>query len=479
MPSFISLTSEYAPKQHRATIVGLLWAGFPLGGVLGGLLASQLIPAYGWQSLFWVGGILPILLTILLFIALPESIGFLVSSGAPRERIVRILARVCPGWVLPAGARFTLGEEKAEAASIRELFSPGRSGGTALLWVSFFFTFMILVTNTAWAPTLLRGEGVAVAQSAFVMAIFNLGSVAGTSLAGYLVTRFGASAILPAAFIGATASLAMVGQSGPSIPLVILFQGLLGFCLGAGSSGLIALGALFLSDGHPLHRARLGHGHGPVRLLRRPAHDRVARGMAVADRDDLSRDRATRAARCRHGRAGGPAKGRPDSRSEARNRPARPLNRVFAHDAQERVSLAGTRPPSCERTRYEHPSQARRFGPTLLASRRLRPDQRARTVVAAMPPTFERHLQRADRGWRPDTATARDHAGHASARSPDPGQDLGPDGGRPQHRRRGDPASRCARPGREAPLPGRLPGFRTRTDRGGRGDGRGFAPQGP
>jgi MFS transporter, AAHS family, 4-hydroxybenzoate transporter len=40
MPSFISLTSEYCPRRLRAVIVALLWAGFPLGGFVGGLLAS-------------------------------------------------------------------------------------------------------------------------------------------------------------------------------------------------------------------------------------------------------------------------------------------------------------------------------------------------------------------------------------------------------------------------------------------------------
>jgi len=83
MPSFISLTSEYSPRRLRAVIVALLWAGFPLGGFVGGLLASWIIPAYGWQSVFWVGGVLPLFVCVVLIFALPESIGFLVASAAP------------------------------------------------------------------------------------------------------------------------------------------------------------------------------------------------------------------------------------------------------------------------------------------------------------------------------------------------------------------------------------------------------------
>ena len=101
MPSFISLASEYVPKARRATVVSLLWAGFPLGGVIGGVLGSWIIPAYGWQSIFLVGGFLPILLSVILATVLPESVSFLVAAGKPTDRIGRTLrrTRTCvAGW---------------------------------------------------------------------------------------------------------------------------------------------------------------------------------------------------------------------------------------------------------------------------------------------------------------------------------------------------------------------------------------------
>ncbi|MBV8911849.1 MAG: MFS transporter, partial [Acetobacteraceae bacterium] len=91
MPSFISLASEYVPRKRHALWITLLWAGFPLGGVIGGVLASLLIPRFGWQSVFYVGGITPVVLAVVLIGALPESIGFLVNTGAPAERILALL----------------------------------------------------------------------------------------------------------------------------------------------------------------------------------------------------------------------------------------------------------------------------------------------------------------------------------------------------------------------------------------------------
>jgi len=175
MPSFISLGSEYAPWRLRAVLVGMLWAGFPLGGVLGGILGARLIPAFGWQSLFYVGGVLPVLLAIVLIQALPESIGFLVASGAPPVRIATLLARIT-GHTPPPGTRFVLGEQRVPGLPLRQLFTQGRGPGTVLLWIAYFTIFLLLVTNTAWSPILLHAGGMPVPQAAIAVAAFNAGS---------------------------------------------------------------------------------------------------------------------------------------------------------------------------------------------------------------------------------------------------------------------------------------------------------------
>ena len=59
-PNLIALTSEYSPARVRATMVTIVVAGMSLGGFVGGLAAAQLIPAFGWQSIFVAGGILPL-----------------------------------------------------------------------------------------------------------------------------------------------------------------------------------------------------------------------------------------------------------------------------------------------------------------------------------------------------------------------------------------------------------------------------------
>jgi AAHS family 4-hydroxybenzoate transporter-like MFS transporter len=252
-------------------IVALLWAGFPLGGFVGGLLASWIIPAFGWQSVFWVGGVVPLLVCAALIAALPESIGFLVASRAPAQQIASLLRRVYPAVSIPTDATFVLNEEQARGVPVAQLFAMGRAAGTILLWISFFIALMMLVTNSAWAPILLKQEGIGTRDAALAMAAFNLGSVIATSFAGWLIVRAGASIILPLVMIGSAVSVALVGYAAPSVGTVILLQGLFGTFMGGGSSGLIALAAIYYPTairstgvGWAMGMGRVGSFAGPL-----------------------------------------------------------------------------------------------------------------------------------------------------------------------------------------------------------------------
>jgi MFS transporter, AAHS family, 4-hydroxybenzoate transporter len=243
MPSFISLASEYVPKARRATVVSLLWAGFPLGGVIGGLLGSKIIPAYGWQSIFIVGGILPVLLSAILAVVLPESASFLVAAGKSSERIGRTLRRIFPHLSIADDIKFEFAREVAPTTTVLELFRSGRAIGTLLLWVSFFFAFMILVTNSAWSPILLRRVGIATEQSALALALFNFGSLFGSGAAGMLLNRLGILRVLPPTLALGGLAYVMVGWSAPSFGALSVAEGLFGLLLGCASSALIALSA--------------------------------------------------------------------------------------------------------------------------------------------------------------------------------------------------------------------------------------------
>jgi MFS transporter, AAHS family, 4-hydroxybenzoate transporter len=182
-----------------------------------------------------------------------------------------LLRKAFPTAPVPADATFVLNEERASGVPVVQLFAMGRAVGTVLLWVSFFIAFMMLVTNSAWAPTLLKREGIGIREASLAMAAFNLGSVIATSFAGWLIVRAGASVILPLVMLGSALSMALIGYAAPSVGAVILLQGLFGVCMGGGSSGLIALAAIYYPTairstgvGWAMGMGRVGSFTGPL-----------------------------------------------------------------------------------------------------------------------------------------------------------------------------------------------------------------------
>jgi len=90
MPNAVALTSEFSPHRRRATMVMAMFAGFSIGAALGGLLAAALIPAFGWRSVFLVGGLAPLLLVPVLLYALPESIRYLALVGGRDGEVAKL-----------------------------------------------------------------------------------------------------------------------------------------------------------------------------------------------------------------------------------------------------------------------------------------------------------------------------------------------------------------------------------------------------
>lgn len=193
--------------------------------------------------------------------------------GAARRHILDLLVQISPTANIAPGCQFVINGEKIRGVPVWQLFSTGMAYGTVLLWASYFVTFMMLVTSAAWVPTLLQRAGINGAQSSVAVALFALGSVFGTPLAGFLVSRLAPRRILPAALVGSAVTLGAVGYASQSIELVMVCLGLAGFFLGVASSGLIALAPLLYPTatrstgvGWAMGFGRLGSFVGPLAI---------------------------------------------------------------------------------------------------------------------------------------------------------------------------------------------------------------------
>src|SRR5947207_2904288 len=94
MPNAIALTAEFTPKKYRSIAVTTMFCGFSIGAAVGGFVAAGLISSFGWQAVFVVGGLIPLVTAALSFSFLPESIRFLLLKGGEKQRAMKYLSRI-------------------------------------------------------------------------------------------------------------------------------------------------------------------------------------------------------------------------------------------------------------------------------------------------------------------------------------------------------------------------------------------------
>ena len=245
MPNAIALTSEYAPKKYRATAVMTMFTGFSIGAAVGGLVAARLISRWGWQSVFVVGGILPLIIGALALVFLPESIRFLLVRGKDRGRVVHYLSRIAPNH--GAFEEMTVGAEEHRSGTfaVTQLFTDRRASMTLLLWVMFFMNLLDLYFINSWLPTVINDVGIKVETAIIITSMFQVGGAVGALLLGRFFDREGSFKFLAWTYFGAAVTIFLIGEAGVSVPLLTLTVFAAGIGVIGGQTGSNALTAEF------------------------------------------------------------------------------------------------------------------------------------------------------------------------------------------------------------------------------------------
>lgn len=242
LPNAIALTAEYMPRKSRATGVMIMFSGFAIGAALGGAIAAALIPRYGWQSVFVVGGLLPCFTAALMW-DLPESIRFLVIQSSEHRRIRAILHKISPELVIPADASFTSGEHREQGFPVAHLFTQGRARITLLLWVIFFMSLLELFFLNSWLPTILHDAGLSLRQAILITTMFQTGGAVASLILGRFIDRMTSYRVLVWAYLGASVCVFFIGPASASLLWGTLAVFAAGFCVVGAQTGANALAA--------------------------------------------------------------------------------------------------------------------------------------------------------------------------------------------------------------------------------------------
>jgi MFS transporter, AAHS family, 4-hydroxybenzoate transporter len=271
MPNSMALCGEFSPQRSRVSIMMLISCGFTVGAMLGGVVAAALIPSFGWQSVFYVGGAVPLLIAIAMLKLLPESIQFQVLKGEDRQKTAAVLRRVLPGKVIPADVELVVNESAKTGVPVVALFGDGRALGTITFWAISFLNLIALYFLSNWLPTITKLAGLSLEKAVLVGATLQLGGTLGTIAMGWLIDRVGFKRILVPCFLVAAGAIALIGHSTSSIVMLFAVVFVTGFAVVGGQPAINAMAANYYPTalrttgvGWCLGIGRIGSVVGPV-----------------------------------------------------------------------------------------------------------------------------------------------------------------------------------------------------------------------
>ena len=215
MPTTVALTSDYTPDRWRTSVVMFMFTGNTIGAFFAGQIAAQILPTWGWPGIFYVGGVVPLVLLVGLIFALPESPQF-------------------QGGARPAAA---------QANPVSGLFADGLAVSTLLLWAIFLINLLNMYLIGYWLPTVLNLEGFTSADAAFAASIYSLGGMLITLALGPSIARLGAERVLASSLLmGAICIYAVATVRLPHAWMMVVLFGAGGGFIGSqlGLNGLAA-----------------------------------------------------------------------------------------------------------------------------------------------------------------------------------------------------------------------------------------------
>jgi AAHS family 4-hydroxybenzoate transporter-like MFS transporter len=271
MPNAMALAGEYSPKRIRVTVMMLISCGFTAGAAFGGFIAAWLIPAFGWRSVFYFGGSVPLLISLAMFVALPESLQFLSVHRKNLAQLDRWLCRIDPNTHASGAVQYAVAEQSGNGVPAVDLFRKGRTKVTLLLWVVNFMNLLNLYFLASWVPTVVGQAGYSTRMAVLVGTAVQVGGTLGALGNARLIEKAGFVRALAPIFAIGSASIAFIGM--PFLPLAGLFlvTFVAGWCVTGAQPGLNAMAGVYYPTslrstgiGWSLGIGRIGAIIGPV-----------------------------------------------------------------------------------------------------------------------------------------------------------------------------------------------------------------------
>jgi MFS transporter, AAHS family, 4-hydroxybenzoate transporter len=194
IPNALALLTECMPTKRRSLGIGVSMVFIPVGATLAGTLATYVLPEMGWQALFFIGGLAPLVLGIIFIFVLPESPRYLALHPERWPELRHLLTKF--GYQYPVDVEFSDVAPQRQKIPLTLLFSKDLFRDTSFLWCAFFFCFIASYSMFSWGPVMMTSLGFDLETMGMGLTSFSFGGIVGGVLSGWAIARFGSRATL-------------------------------------------------------------------------------------------------------------------------------------------------------------------------------------------------------------------------------------------------------------------------------------------
>jgi benzoate transport len=251
-----AIAAEFSNYKRRDLSVAIMSIGYPIGGVLGGMIVAQLFKSHSdWRVVFYFGAAVTAAFIPLTLLFVPESVHWLVRKqpAGALERINKTMTRMGHAAIsaLPAIP------EDVRRKSFGELFAPGLLMITVLTSVTYFLHVVTFYFVLKWTPFIVASVmGFPASSAAGVLVWANVGGALGGTALGLLSQKLPLKPLTISLLVLGSLGTVLFGNSPADLQKLSLFVAISGFFTNGAISGMYAI----FAKAFPTHVRASGTG---------------------------------------------------------------------------------------------------------------------------------------------------------------------------------------------------------------------------
>ena len=232
-------TAEFSNGRWRNLAISLVVIGYPIGGIVGGIIVQNILVDGTWRDVFVFGAWATAAFIPLVFLLIPESPVFLDKrrgEGA-LEQCNRLLAR----FGHPPAESLSAAPDTASKPSVADIFHSDLLRTTLLVTGAYFTLVTSFYFLVKWVPKLVVDMGFEPSAAASVLVWLNVGGAIGGAIFGFLATRIDLRPLTIGTLLGAAAMIYWFGAGQSDLTTLKFVVACAGFFTNSAICGMYSL----------------------------------------------------------------------------------------------------------------------------------------------------------------------------------------------------------------------------------------------